>query len=124
MRGATSPCGERRAKQRWLYYCLTKPGAWQDEPWEGDMVAKVGDKIFAFVATDSVGVKCGDRETADEWLLRYPEQAVKMAYIGQHGWNSLSLGGRIPDDEIQEAIDESYQMIVAKLAKSKRPDLR
>lgn len=30
-----------------LTYCLAKPGAWQDEPWEGDVVAKVGDKIFA-----------------------------------------------------------------------------
>jgi predicted DNA-binding protein (MmcQ/YjbR family) len=32
-----------------LAYCLAKPGAWQDEPWEGDVVAKVADKIFAFV---------------------------------------------------------------------------
>ena len=31
-----------------LDHCLDKPGAWQDEPWEGDVVAKVGDKIFAF----------------------------------------------------------------------------
>ena len=30
-------------------YCLHKPGAWQDEPWEGDVVAKVGSKIFAFL---------------------------------------------------------------------------
>ena len=27
-------------------YCLAKAGAWEDEPWEGDVVAKVGDKIF------------------------------------------------------------------------------
>ncbi len=32
-----------------LKYCLAKPGAWQDEPWEGDVVAKVSDKIFAFL---------------------------------------------------------------------------
>ena len=45
-----------------LAYCLAKPGAWQDEPWEGDVVAKVGGKIFAFFgsgATPSVGLKCG-----------------------------------------------------------------
>jgi len=23
-----------------LDYCLAKPGAWQDEPWEGDVVVK------------------------------------------------------------------------------------
>ena len=27
-----------------LAYCLAKPGAWQDEPWEGDVVVKVGPK--------------------------------------------------------------------------------
>ena len=41
-------------------YCLAKPGAWQDEPWEGDVVVKVGAKIFAFFGSrTSVGVKCG-----------------------------------------------------------------
>ena len=25
-----------------IAYCLAKPGAWEDEPWEGDTVAKVG----------------------------------------------------------------------------------
>lgn len=42
-------------------YCLAKPGAWPDEPWEGDQVAKVHDKIFAFMAASSgsLGVKCG-----------------------------------------------------------------
>jgi hypothetical protein len=25
-----------------LIFCLAKPGAWQDEPWEGDVVVKVG----------------------------------------------------------------------------------
>ena len=46
------------SKRRWLDYCLAKPGAWQDEPWEGDVVAKVGDKIFAFLgsADDQTGI--------------------------------------------------------------------
>ena len=34
-------------RERWLAYALAKPGAWQDEPWEGDVVVKVSDKIFA-----------------------------------------------------------------------------
>ncbi|MBA2445547.1 MAG: MmcQ/YjbR family DNA-binding protein [Nocardioidaceae bacterium] len=106
-----------------LSYCLDKPGAWQDEPWEGDIVAKVGDKIFAFLGGgSSVGVKCGNnRDEADEWLLRYPHDAHVMAYIGRSGWNTLDLGGAIPDDEILEAVDESYSTVVSKLAKKRRP---
>ena len=44
-----------------------------------------------------------------------------MAYIGRSGWNTLTTGGAIPDDEIFEAIDDSYALVVAKLPKSIRP---
>jgi predicted DNA-binding protein (MmcQ/YjbR family) len=108
-----------------LAYCLAKPGARQDEPWEGDLVAKVGGKIFAFLGSGTppaVGVKCGpSREVADEWLARYPADATAMAYIGRSGWNTLQLGGAIPDDEILEAIDGSYDAVVSKLPKRDRP---
>ncbi len=106
-----------------LTYCLSKPGAWQDEPWDGDVVAKVAAKIFAFLGSGiTVGLKCGGtREEADEWLVRYPEDASVMAYIGRSGWNSLRMGGAIPDDEILEAVDASYDTIVSKLPKKDRP---
>jgi predicted DNA-binding protein (MmcQ/YjbR family) len=108
-----------------LAYCLDKPGAWPDEPWEGDVVAKVDQKIFAFLGSagaGSVGVKCGaNRDGADEWLVRFPDDAAVMPYIGRSGWNTLTLGGAIPDDEILEAVDASYETVVSKLPKSRRP---
>ena len=108
-------------------YALSKPGAWLDQPWEGDSVAKVGEgergKIFAFLGDESVGVKAGaTREEADEWLLRYPASASVMAYIGRSGWNTLRVDGTIPDEEIREAVDESYALVVAKLPRKLRPD--
>jgi predicted DNA-binding protein (MmcQ/YjbR family) len=110
-----------------LAYCLGKPGAWQDEPWEGDVVVKVGGKIFAFLGAPpggSVGVKCGaNREVADEWLTRYPDDASVMAYIGRSGWNTLRADGAIPSDDIIEAIDSSYEMVLAKLPKKDRPSV-
>jgi predicted DNA-binding protein (MmcQ/YjbR family) len=106
-------------------YCLAKPGAWQDEPWEGDIVAKVGNRIFAFLGSSpdpSVGLKCGPtREVADEWLARYPDDASVMAYIGRSGWNTLRVGGAIPDDEVLEAVDASYELVASKLPKKDRP---
>ncbi|GAA2384171.1 MmcQ/YjbR family DNA-binding protein [Dactylosporangium salmoneum] len=105
-----------------LAHCLGKPGAWQDQPWEGDVVAKVGPKIFAFVGDTGVGVKCAPtREAADEWLHRYPGDATAMAYIGRSGWNTLQIGGAIPDEEILEAVDESYRWVVSKLPRKDRP---
>jgi predicted DNA-binding protein (MmcQ/YjbR family) len=108
-----------------LAYCLSKPGAWEDQPWEGDIVAKVGPKIFAFLGSGDpprVGLKCGaGREAADEWLLRYPADATVMPYIGRSGWNNLRLGAAIEDDEIMEAVDASYTAVVSKLPKKDRP---
>ena len=123
-----------------LAHCLGKPGAWQDEPWEGDIVAKVGPrghpgrsqdrtvgvdraaKIFAFFGDGTgVGLKCGIRDEADELIARYPDDVQQMAYIGRHGWNTVRIGGAVPDDELIELADASYDEIVAKLPKAQRP---
>ena len=107
-------------------HCVSKPGAWTDFPWDHDFpVVKVGEgergKIFAFLGEDSVGVKGGPtREVADEWLDRYPDAASVMRYIGRSGWNSLTYAG-IPDDELLDAVDESYRLVVAKMPKRDRP---
>ncbi len=67
-------------------------------------------------------MKCGrDRDAADEWLKRYPDDAFAMSYIGRYGWNSLRLGGAIPDDELLEAVDASYDALVRSLPRKDRP---
>ena len=110
--GSTSPLAP---------YALGKAGAWADQPWEGDHVAKVGTKIFCFLGDESIGVKCGTRTEADEWLAEYPDDASVLAYIGRHGWNSLRIGGAIPTHALREAVDTSYDLVVATLPRSQRP---
>ena len=103
-------------------YCLAKAGAELDEPWESDLVAKVGGKIFAFLGSGGLGVKCGrDADEAAELRLRYPGSVAVSAYIGRYGWNRVELDGAIPDDELRELVDASYDAVVAKLPKAKRP---
>jgi len=103
-------------------YALGKPGAVPDEPWEGDLVAKVGGKIFAFLGGEGVGLKCGrDADEAAELRERYPDKVTVSAYIGRYGWNVVPLDGTVPAEELRELVDESYDAIVAKLPKSKRP---
>jgi predicted DNA-binding protein (MmcQ/YjbR family) len=108
-----------------LAYCLDKPGAWQDEPWEDSVVVKVGRHIFAFLGDqngDTVGVKCAtSRDEANEWIERYPMSAAVMPYLGRSGWNSLHVDSSIPDDEIFDAIDTSYAFVLAKLPIRDRP---
>ncbi len=109
--------------RRMQSHCLAMPGAWADNPWGHEHpVIKVHEKIFAFLGAEGVGVKAGaSREVADEWLARFPGDATVMAYIGRSGWNDLSFGGSIPDDELLEAVDESYRLVVSRIAKKHRP---
>jgi predicted DNA-binding protein (MmcQ/YjbR family) len=111
-----------------LAHCLARPGAWADNPWDHEHpVVKVGEvpgagKIFAFLGEGTVGVKAGaTREEADEWLLRYPDDVAVMAYIGRSGWNTLTVGGAIPDEEVVDAVDASYALVVSRLARRHRP---
>jgi predicted DNA-binding protein (MmcQ/YjbR family) len=59
---------------------------------------------------------------ADEWLARFPCAVTVMAYIGRSGWNNLAFSGEIPDDELIEAVDESYRLVVSKLPRKHRPE--
>lgn len=112
----------RPVRDRLHAAALSKPGAWEDMPWEGDVVAKVADKIFAFLGDTSIGLKCATtRVEADEWLQRYPDDASVMAYIGRSGWNDLAFAGAIPDDELLEAVDDSYRLVVEKMPTRLRP---
>ena len=104
-------------------YCLAKSGAEETYPWgEAELVAKVGGKGFAFIGPGSLGVKCGrDAAEAAEWRDRYPAAVTTSHYVGRYGWNTVDLAGNLPDDEIRELVDGSYDAAVAALPKSKRP---
>ena len=106
-------------------YCLAKPGAEETYPFgEEDLVTKVGGKAFAFIGMDGsgVGLKCGrTAEEAAEYRERYPDDVTVSHYIGRYGWNSVRYTGAVPDDEVRELVDRSYDAVVAKLPRSKRP---
>jgi predicted DNA-binding protein (MmcQ/YjbR family) len=102
-----------------IAYCVAKPGVEETYPWgDAELVCKVGGKSFAFIGLEArtVGLKCGE-----EWRDRYPDDITVSAYIGRYGWNTLRLDGNVPPDEVRELVDLSYDAIVAKLPKSKRP---
>jgi len=108
-----------------IKYCLNKPAAEETYPWgDSELVCKVGGKAFAFIGVEAqtVGVKCGPTaEAASEWRARYPDDITMSAHIGRYGWNTITLGGKVPAEEVRELVDTSYDGVVARLPKAKRP---
>ena len=111
-----------------LAYCLDFPGAWPDSHMENvHPVVKVGaaerGKIFAVLQNEWVGVKVArSQEEADEWLQRFPEDARVMPFLGRSGWITLSFGGAVPEQDLRDAVDESYRLVVAGLPKRLRAE--
>jgi predicted DNA-binding protein (MmcQ/YjbR family) len=105
-------------------YCGGRPGATEEYPF-GDSVAvfKVGGKIFAICSVEDdppqISLKC-DPLLAE--ALRASHPAVRPGYhLNKRHWNTVTLDGSVSDDEIEEWIDHSYDLIVAKLPRREEP---
>ncbi|TYB40162.1 MmcQ/YjbR family DNA-binding protein [Actinomadura chibensis] len=106
--------------------CLAKRGSAEDYPFgDGVAVFKVAGRMFALVslgdAPGSVSLKC-DPDRADE--LRARHAAITPGYhLNKRHWNTVVLDGSVPDDELLELIDQSYELVVAGLPKARRAEL-
>lgn len=106
--------------------CGEQPGSVEEYPFgDGVAVFKVAGKMFAMVtqgaAPGSVSLKCDPyRATA----LRDSYPAITAGYhLNKRHWNSVELDGSVPDDELSELIDHSYELVVAGLTKAQRAEL-
>jgi predicted DNA-binding protein (MmcQ/YjbR family) len=108
-------------------HCLTKPGAYLDHPWgEQDSVVKVGGKIFCFFGSDgdppSLCAK-STRELVEQWRARYPGHIGPARYLHKQLWSRIDVSrpDGPDDDEARELMDDSYELILASLPRSRRP---
>ena len=101
---------------------LGLPGAWEDHPFGETFVAKVGPKIFAFVADggpESVTVKVDpDRGTA----LRgaHPGVVTTAPYLDKRHWVRIALDGTVDPAEVEDLLDASYELVLAGLTRAQR----
>jgi predicted DNA-binding protein (MmcQ/YjbR family) len=94
-------------------HALAKPEAWEDQPWEGDRVAKVRKKIFVFLPSDDAGAIGVKIPHSGVYAVTLP-CATPMAYgLGKHGWVTIQLAHKsCPSVELlRDWIDESYAAI-------------
>ncbi len=112
-----------------LAYCLSKAGATEEYPFDADTaVIKVHGKMFALVPMDilvgeapQISLKC-DPALAE--VLRQTYDAVKPGYhLNKRHWNTITVDGSVPDDEVCEMIDNSYTLVAKGLPKKLRDTL-
>lgn len=107
-------------------YCGNKPGSQETFPFgEEALVFKVMGKMYALTNIKSevlsVNLKCDP-----DWsnILRGHYEAVRPGYhMNKKHWNTVVIDGSIPDDEIWEMVDHSYNLVVQGLRKADRRKL-
>jgi predicted DNA-binding protein (MmcQ/YjbR family) len=107
-------------------YCLAKSGASESTPFGEDvLVFKVAGKMFALAPLDevpsTVNLKCNP-DLALELRDRY-EQIRPGYHMNKKHWNTVELDSGIPDGELRNMIDHSYEQVVEGLPKAQRAKL-
>ena len=107
-------------------FCLSKKGVTEEFPFdEHTLVFKVMGKMFALTGLErspaQVNLKCDPERSV---ALR--EEFDGLIYGGYHMnkklWNTVEYTSLAPDF-VQELIDHSYELVVAKLPKKLRDEL-
>ena len=107
-------------------YCLAKKGVTESMPFgEETLVFKVMDKIFALTSFDSqplsFNVKCNPEKAIE---LREQFTCVQPGYhMNKKHWNTVIADGSATDNQLQEWIDHSYELVAQSLTKTQKQEL-
>jgi predicted DNA-binding protein (MmcQ/YjbR family) len=100
--------------------CLALPGSAEVEAW-GHPTFRVGGKIFASFGGDDSGGTLGVKTTPDlqAALVGSDARFAIAAYVGKHGWVSMTLKGTVDWNEVDALVRGSYRLIApARLARA------
>ena len=107
--------------------CLALTGAEETFPFGPEnSVFKVAGKMFAISRLGAVpplriSLKC-EPDLAEG--LRGAHQAIIPGYhLNKRHWNTVILDGSVPEAMVVEMIEDSYDLVVAKLSKATQSEL-
>ncbi len=107
--------------------CLGHTGAQETFPFRpGVSVFKVEGKVFAMTRLKAkpltVTLKC-EPEIAERLRAAHPE-IVPGYHTDKRHWNTVSLDGGLTDVMVRDMLEDSYDLVVAKLPRRTRERLR
>jgi predicted DNA-binding protein (MmcQ/YjbR family) len=99
-------------------FCLGFSQATEDLQWGDNLCFKIGGKIFVILGLDDPRLcfKCAPERFAE---LIEREDIRPAPYVGRYKWVMLDRLDALPNDELEESIRQSYDMVAAKAPKLK-----
>lgn len=109
-------------------YCTAKKGVTESFPFdEHTLVFKVMEKMFALTGLErtpsQVNLKC-DPERSAALREEYDGIIYGAFHMSKLHWNTVEIENNIPNGILLDLIDHSYDLVVTKLTKKLKEDLK
>jgi predicted DNA-binding protein (MmcQ/YjbR family) len=103
--------------------CLAFEGSAETFPFGPETsVFKVSGKVFAIarLAEEPLRVSLKCEPLLAEQLREAHEAVIPGYHLNKRHWNTVIIDGSLPDRTIKDMIEDSYDLIVSKLPRSRR----
>jgi len=105
-------------------FCMSLPHSTEEVLWGGDLVFKIGGKMYAVAVLDQgplcMSFKCSPEEFAE--LVERPG-IIPAPYSARYHWVALESEDALPRAEIKRLVKTAYGLVLAKLPKKKQAAL-
>ena len=109
-------------------YLMEKKGVTRDLQKEWNWIRyQIGGKMFAAICRDDndkpyyITLKL---EPVEGFYLREQyEDIIPGYYMNKTHWNSVKVGGDVPDDLLKDLLDRSYSIVLKSFSKKKQKEL-
>ncbi|MDR0766816.1 MAG: MmcQ/YjbR family DNA-binding protein [Odoribacteraceae bacterium] len=108
-------------------YCLSKEGTEEDYKAEWDAIRySVRGKMYALVGNNGEGMGVITVKLPPGYGLELREQYAEITpgyHFNKTHWNSMLLGGDVPDAVLKKMLDHSYNLILRSLSKKAQKEI-
>ena len=103
--------------------CRSLPGVTEDVKWGDNLVFSVGLKMFA-VFDLPAGAPFSFKVDPDAFALLTQQPGIRPApYLAKHSWVAVDSRDRLPQEVVEDLLQEAHGIVAAKLPKRLREKL-
>lgn len=104
--------------------CLSFPGATEQIQWENDLVFKVAGKMFAVTPLIPARVWLSLKADPEAFAeLTERPGVIPAPYLARAKWVAIESAQTLPQSEVTALLRQSYELVAARLPRTKRDSL-
>ena len=106
-------------------FCLSLPHVTEDVQWGGDLLFRIGNKMFAVISLEAASDHRMSFKSTPEVFAELTEREgiVPAPYVARYHWVALERFDALPERELKELLRNAYTLILEKLPRKTRAQL-